>query len=146
MAEPFGTIDPKEFIIIINGLTASGFGEEKIRISRLEDAFISFSGTDGEGLHVLSNDRRGLITVTLLPNASFNLTLSMLANLDALTGGGTFPVLIKNNLGLDVYAAPICRIRRLPEKIVSKSVEVLPWEIEAADLAMFHGGITAAVA
>ncbi len=146
MSEPFATLDPKEIIVIINGLTASGFGEEKVRVARLEDAVTSLSGADGEALRMLSNDRRGLITVTLLPNASFNLTLSALGNLDALTGGGTFPILIKNNLGLDLYASPTAWVRRIPEGIFSKTIEPRVWEIDCIELAMVHGGIAAAVA
>ena len=135
-----------KWFVVIDGLTASGFGEEKVKLSRLEDAVSSLSGADGEVVRILSNDRRGLITITLLPNAAFNLTLSAKANLDALTGGGVFTVAVKNNLGLSIYGAPACWIRRIPEVTVSKGIDVLAWEIEAADLAMVHGGITAAVA
>ena len=137
------TYDPKEIIVLFNGQVLSGFSEDVVTVARAEDAVLDEVGADGEVVRILSNDRRGLITVSLQNVSASNLVLSILANADELTGGSVFPVLIKDNRGNDLHVGAEAWIVKQPEVIYNKTAAPRVWTARVADLRMVVGGHSA---
>lgn len=140
------TYDPKEIIVNVNGQIITGFSEDMVTVTRAEDAIIDEIGADGEVVRILSNDRRGNISISLLPQTAANLIFSVLANADELTGGSVFPVLIKDNRGNDLHAGAECWVQKQPETIYNKTAAPRVWIIRSSDLRMVVAGHTAAAA
>lgn len=140
------TYDPKEIIVTVNGSIISGFSDDVVTVSRAEDQVIDEIGADGEVVRIITNDRRGILVISLLPTSSSNLVLSVLRNLDEVTAGGTFPVLVQDNRGNDLHAAPEAWIIKAPDAIYNKTAAPRVWTIRAADLRMVVGGHSAEAA
>lgn len=140
------TYDPKEIIVTVNGQILSGFAEDVVTVARLEDAVTDDVGADGEVIRILSNDRRGTITISLLPTSASNLVLSVLANADELTGGNVFPVLVSDNRGNDLHVGAQAWIVKQPDNIYNKTNQPREWELRVAELRMVTGGHSSAVA
>ena len=140
------TYDPKEIIVSVNGQIMSGFAEDVVTVARVEDAVTDEVGADGEVVRILSNDRRGTITITLLPTSSSNLVLSIIANADELGGGNVVPILIKDNRGLDIHVGAESWIVKQPDAIYNKSNQPREWVFRVADLRMVVGGHQSAAA
>ena len=140
------TYDPKEIIVSVAGQILSGFSEDVVTVARLEDAVIDDVGADGEVIRILSNDRRGTITISLLPTSASNLVLSVLANADELGGGNVFPVLVQDNRGNDIHIGAQAWIVKQPDAIYNTTNQPREWELRVADLRMVVGGHSSAVA
>lgn len=140
------TYDPKEIIVSVAGQILSGFSEDVVTVARVEDAITDDVGADGEVIRILSNDRRGTITISLLQTSASNLVLSVLANADELLGGNVFPVLIADNRGLDLHVGAEAWVVKQPDAIYNKSNTPREWELRVADLRMVLGGHTGGVA
>lgn len=134
------TYDPKEIIVGVNGNIITGFSEDVVTVSRAEDAIKDEVGADGEVVRILSNDRRGIIVISLLPTSPSNLILSVLGNADEVTGGSVFPVLIRDNRGNDLHVASEAWITKPPDAVYNKTAAPRVWTLRAADLRMVHGG------
>ena len=134
------TYDPKEIIVSVNGQIITGFSEDVVTVSRVEDAVTDEVGADGEVIRILSNDRRGTISISLLAVSASNLVLSIIANADELGGGNVIPILIKDNRGLDIHVGAEAWIVKQPDAVYNKSSEPRVWEFRVADLRMVLGG------
>ncbi len=138
--------DPKEVIVTINGQIITGFAEEVVTVARAEDAWRDEVGADGEVVRIASNDRRGQITIQLLPTSASNLVLDVLRNADEVTGGSVFPLLVQDNRGNDVHVAAEAWIQKSPDAVYNKTAAPRVWVLRAADLRMVHGGHDAGAA
>ncbi len=134
------TYDPKEIIVTVGGQIISGFSEDVVTVTRVEDAVIDEVGADGEVIRILSNDRRGTVTISLLPTSASNLVLSVIANADELGGGNVVPLLVKDNRGNDLHVGAEAWIVKQPDAIYNKSNQPREWELRVADLRMVVGG------
>lgn len=140
------TYDPKEVIVTVNGTILSGFSEDVVTVARAEDQILDDVGADGEVVRILSNDRRGIITISLQPTSASNLVLSVLANADEVSGGGVFPVLIQDNRGNDIHVGPQAWIVKQPDAIYNKTAAPRVWVLRVADLRMVVAGHEAGAA
>ncbi len=140
------TYDPKEIIVSINGLIITGFSEDVVTVARAEDAWRDEVGADGEVVRIASNDRRGQVTVSLLPTSRSNQDLSALQLADEVTGGSVFPLLVQDNRGNDLHVAAEAWIVKPPDAVYNKTAAPRVWNIRAADLRMVHGGHDAGAA
>ncbi len=134
------TYDPKEIIVSVNGLIVTGFAEDVVTVGRAEDGVRDEVGADGEVVRILTNDRRGLMVITLLPTSASNLDLSVLQNADEVTGGSVFPFLVQDNRGNDLHVAAEAWIQKAPDAVYNKTAAPRVWTLRAADLRMVHGG------
>ncbi len=134
------TYDPKEIIVSVNGQIITGFAEEVVTVARAEDAWRDEVGADGEVVRIASNDRRGQITITLLPTSASNLVLDALRNADEVTGGSVFAVVVQDNRGNDLHVAGEAWIQKAPDAVYNKSAAPRVWNLRAANLRMVHGG------
>lgn len=140
MANSLETYDPKKIDVIIAGNIISGFGDEVVSVERDADAFEDDIGAQGDVVRYATNDKRGLITITLLQTSASNLSLSALAKADELSGAGIFPAAVRDNGGQDLHLAAQAWIRKVPKATYKKGVEMRVWEIRTNNLVNFLGG------
>lgn len=140
------TYDPKEIIVTVNGLIMSGFAEDVVTVARAEDSVRDEVGADGEVVRILSNDRRGNVTISLLPTSASNADLSALQLADEVTGGSVFPLLIQDNRGNDLHVAAEAWVVKPPDAVYNKTAAPRVWNIRTADIRMVHGGHDAGAA
>ncbi len=136
------TYDPKDVAVSIDGKLITGFGEDMISAERENPQVDDLSGAQGDVARVMTNDKRGTVTITLLQTSPSNLILSDLANLDGVDGANkVFPLMIKDNRGDDIIQAEDAWISQPPRTVYNKSVEAREWTIRAGKLEMVIGGI-----
>ncbi len=134
------TYDPKDITVSVNGSILSGFSDDVVTVERAEDQVADTVGADGEVMRTLTNDRRGIVTVSLQQTSSSNLVLSALANTDEQTGGSVFPILIQDNRGNDIHWAAEAWIQKQPQAVYNKSNSPRVWVLRCADLRMVVAG------
>ena len=134
--------DPKQVAISIGSSLLTGFADGTfVTVARNNDTWVGVSGASGEYTRAKSNDRSGTITITLLQSSVSNSILQGFATADELTSSGTFPVLVKDNNGNDLYSAEIAWIQKPSDAEFGKEVGEREWIIETSELIMAHGGI-----
>lgn len=135
--------DPAEVSLICGGAIISGFADDEfISVERNEQAYTRSSGADGEGTRSKSNDRSGLITLTLKQTSESNDVLSGFALADELNNGGTFPFLMKDNNGTTLHASEVTWVQKMPASARAKEAGEVTWVLESNELTMFVGGTT----
>jgi len=135
------TYDPKAVSISANGIPIGGFADGTfVEIERSEDMFTKVVGADGETSRSKTNDRSGMITITLAQTSLSNDILSGLAYLDEVSNTGVFPVLVKDNEGNAIFFSEQAWIKKVAPASFSKGIENREWVIECADLDPFPGG------
>ncbi len=136
------TYDPKDIAVIVDGNVISGFGEEVVAAERENPQVDDLSGAQGDVARVMTNDKRGTITITLLMTSPSNLILSKLANLDGVDQANkVFAFQIKDNRGADIISAEDAWISQPPRTVYDKTVQTREWTIRAAKLDMVIAGI-----
>ena len=138
------TYDPKDITVSVNGTPIRGFSDDVVTVERAEDQVSDVVGADGEVMRTLTNDRRGIITISLQQTSASNLVLSNLANTDELTGGSIFPVLIQDDRSgsppRETHFAAEAWIQKQPQAVFNKTNSPRVWIIRCADLRMVAGG------
>lgn len=136
------TFDPKDVTVTVDGKIITGFAEEMVSAERENPQVDDLSGAQGDVARVITNDKRGIITISLLPTSPSNLILSDLMNLDGVNQANViFPLVIKDNRGSDLISAEDAWITQPPRTVYNKSIETREWTIRAAKLDMVIAGI-----
>jgi len=95
--------DPKEVIVTVNGLQISGFVDgEFINYERDKDSFVKRVGADGRVTRAKSNDKTGLLNITLLHTSPSNDVLSALHIADQQANNGVFQLLVVDLSGASI--------------------------------------------
>ena len=135
------TYDPAQFALIVGGVPMSGYADgEFINVSRAEDSFTAVSGADGLVSRSKSNDKRGVVVITLQQTSGSNDVLFAFLEADELTNVGVLPIIIKDNSGRTVCAAGHAWVRKPADVVGSKEIENREWTIDCADLIMAVAG------
>lgn len=138
--------DSNEVSLIAAGIPIeSGRGEEGgtfVKIEHLTDAFVDVVSLDGEVTRSKTNDNRATVTVTLMSSSASNALLSALHTADKLAGNGAGvgPLLIKDNQGNTLFAAPACWIVKTPDFEFAQKAMPVEWQIRVANMVPFIGG------
>ena len=141
MATPrIQTYNPADVIVTFGGQALTGFGQEVVRVERVSPTFVDEAGADQEVVRVNQNDRRGIVTVTLIQSSPSNLYLTGLQLGDEASGAGILPLQVKDNGGNDLHSAPTAWIEGPPRVTYNKGVEQREWVFRTNDLRMFVGG------
>lgn len=140
MANRVNTYDPKEIIVIVGGVELSGFAESRVTVERVSPSVEDEVGSDGDVARWLTNDRRGIITLSLLPTSLSNAFLSGLIRVDELSGDSVIPVIIRDNRGNDLHIAPNAWIAQYPRTVYRKGIEAREWTIRTSNLQMVVAG------
>lgn len=134
--------DPNEVAIIVGGHVLGGFADGTfLTVERNSDTWAGVSGASGEYARAKSNDRSGTFTVTLMQSSLSNGVMQGFATADELANSGTFPVLVKDNNGNDIFSGEICWIQKPSSAEYGKEITEREWIIETGELIMLHGGI-----
>lgn len=134
------TVDPKRVIVSIAGGLVTGFANGKITVQRDTPISRTFRGVDGEVARLLTDNRIGTITIPLLRTSPSNISFSILANADELTGAVGFPVLIKDLDGTDLIVAAIAHIESFPRPRFGLGETVLEWTFKTGDVRLVSLG------
>ena len=141
MATVTKSYDPAEVAVIVGGHAVQGFADGTfVTVARTNDTFTGVSGASGEYARAKSNDRSGTFTITLMQTSLSNGVLQGFATADELNNAGTFPVLVKDNNGNDLYSGEICWIQKPSDAEYGKEISEREWVIMTSELIMAHGG------
>lgn len=136
------TYDPKDIALTLDGQLLSGFAEDIVAAERENAQVDDLSGAQGDVTRVMTNDKRGTVTISLLPTSPSNLILSNLANADGVGQvNKVFPIIIKDNRGDDLLQGEDAWVSQPPRVVFNKSIETREWTIRVARLEMVVGGI-----
>lgn len=139
-----GTYDPKLVVVSWGPVLFSGFADGTfINAVRNNQGSNLAIGSTGDGARAISNDKSGLVTLTLLQTAKTNGLMSAINEADELVGSGVFPLLIKDLRGLDLVSAINMWIQKVPDYNRGREVGDgnTAWALETDDLKIFHGGL-----
>jgi hypothetical protein len=142
---PFqGTYDPKKTLTTFGPILFSGFADGTfINAARNNQAVNTVVGSTGDGARAISNDKSGIITLTLLQSSRVSALLSAIAKQDEINGDGIHPMLIKDLRGFDFVKAGEMWIQKLPDYNRGREIGDgnTVWIFETTDLDIFHGGL-----
>jgi hypothetical protein len=141
MSSQVRTFDPALVVCIIGGAAAHGYADGSfIKIERGKDAFSKYVGADGEVSRAKSNDRSGVLTLTLDQTSPYNDILSGYALLDEVDNDGVVPVAIKDLSGNSTFFSGHGWVRKMPDVEYSTEIGTREWVIELAQINYFVGG------
>ena len=111
-----GEINPKEIqvnftsLVIPNGsVDIAGWGDGVfLTIDYNSPGWNMFTGADGETARVRTNDNSALMTLGIMQTEESNDVLSLITNIDLISGKGAIRVLVKDAWGKTVNVAPVC--------------------------------------
>ncbi len=136
-----GFYSPDEVIILIGGIMPARLlsDETFIRISRTEPTYTSKASVDGLVTRTKTAGTLYEVRLTLLNGSPTNDTLQTLYTVDEATGRGKFPLLIKNNLGGDMFFSTSTWIEESPAVEFSTVEGTREWVMKCG-FAMFNVG------
>lgn len=135
------TYNPLNIIGTFKGHHIRGYGPDTFVIAeRQEDAFSDIVGCDGEVTRVQSNDKRGTVTWTLMPESDSNDALSAFAVLDEESGAGKGELILKDTNGTTLFHSSDAWIVKFPRFERGKEPGPCEWVIRCAKLETFIGG------
>lgn len=136
------TFDPDLVSITVGGHIVSGYADGAfVTAERNSDAFTRLGGADGEQARFKSNDKSGLITITLMQSSLSNGIFQGFANADEVGNGGKVPILIKDGNGTEQVAAAQAWVKKVPSKGYAKENTDRQWVFETDSLLFIGGGI-----
>ncbi len=137
--------DPLKVAITINGQTVEGFADGTyISVSRNNQSWTVQSGASGETARAKSNDRSGIVELTLMQTSAFNDILSGLFFSDEgeLNAGKFVFALIDQN-GNTNLAADQMWVQQPPTVEFGKELGDRVWTLETGSLLYISAGGTA---
>lgn len=94
------TYDPKANIATFVGIQIVGYANEQfMEVTRNTDSYVGVVGADGEFMRARSNDRSGIVNITLLQSSPSNDFLAQRLLLDERANAGFGPLYITDLLG-----------------------------------------------
>ncbi len=135
------TFDPALVIVSIGGVTMHGFADGTfVNVERERDTFTKNVGADGEVTRVKTNDKSGMLSLTLQQASGSNDLLSGFAQLDEQANSGIVPVLIEDKSGRTVLFSAEGWIRKPPAVEFGNEASTREWVLDLAKIDYFVGG------
>ncbi len=132
--------NPKDVVIIFGPVIVEGIADGTfVEVEPNEDAVSLYIGGDGKGTRAMSNNRSGTVKVTLSQASKTNEQLSVQHEIDRSTGGGVWPLMIKDLNGTTLFTAATAWVKRQPNASFGTKIETRQWVLESDDLKPFHG-------
>lgn len=133
--------NPKDVLVIIAGTPAVGFADGTFIVAaRNNDSYATVTGADGEPARSQSNDKSGIVTLTLLQTSLTNDILSAALALDEIQGDGVFPLLIKDLNGTTLVVAETAYVQKPADVEFGREIVEREWVIATPELNIFAGG------
>ena len=141
MGSNFHEYDPKQVLLILNGVHIHGFLEGTfITARRNKDAMSLQVGVDGEGTRSKSSDKSGRLEIFLNQSSESNDVFSALALADEATGLGVVPAMLKDNSGRSLFVAENAWVVKFPDAPFETNSVGRQWILETDNLTVFLGG------
>jgi hypothetical protein len=133
---------PSDVSITVAGLySVTGFAEGTfVRISKDTQQATTVRAMDGTMSRIKSPDTGWKVEITLAQSSSGNDILSMLWNIDKVTGMGKFPLFIKDGSGSTMFTAGTAWVEEIPDIVFSNQMETRTWKFAATDVLVNVGG------
>lgn len=134
------TYDAKGVTVIVGGSLISGFSEDAmVTVSADGGEMKLVKGSEGEVARVLGPSKAAHINLHLLQSSPSNAMLWAYVATDRISpnsggGGGTFSVQIKDLSNGLLHHGAICWIMHPPTVPYGKSIAVIEWDIQVAEL------------
>jgi hypothetical protein len=132
--------------ILLGGVPMDGFGEsDALSFEANSDLFESAVGADGEVTRSATNDRSGVITLTLMSTSKandwLNTWLSKSKTVELTLGAGDkFEIYVKDLNSLDTLIAADAYIQKEPTSTYGRNAAEREWTIYAANVSTIFGG------
>lgn len=124
------TYNPKKVTIALGSHIVTGYAEDTfITISETGDGVTSTCGCDGEVVASVSPDPRHTIKVSVLQTSPTHQYLTNKYQQMKAGGNGTFPVLVKDIIGGDIFSADTAWVVKKPDWVRGKAANSREWEI-----------------
>lgn len=139
-----GTYDPKKVLVTFGPVLFSGFADGTFITAVRNNQGVNLEvGSTGDAARALSNDKSGIITLTLLQSSNVNALMSGIEKLDQENGDGVLPLFIKDLKGLDLVKAGTAWIQKMADYNRGRVIADgnVPWILETDDLDIFQGGL-----
>lgn len=137
------TYDPKQVVVTFANQVITGFATGTfITATRSTDLWDLIGGSDGEVTRIKSNDRSGLVTMTLQQASASNIFMQTQYALDELSSTGVGPLLVRDFTSASgQVAAANAFIKRLPDWARATAAESnVEWIFACPILGIAHGG------
>ncbi len=139
-----GTYDPKKILITFGPVLFSGFADGVFVTAVRNNQGVSLGvGSTGDAGRAISNDKSGIVTITLLQSAQVNGLLSAIEKADQENGDGVLPLFIKDLRGFDLVKASTAWIQKVADynrgRVLADGNVV--WPFETDDLDIVQGGL-----
>ena len=139
-----GTYDPKKLLISFGPVLFSGLADGVfVTAVRNNQGSNLAVGSTGDAGRAISNDKSGLVTITLLQTSNVNGLLSAIEKADQESGDGVFPLFIKDLRGFDLVKASTAWIQKVADfnrgRVVADGN--IAWPFETDDLDIVQGGL-----
>ena len=127
------TYDPKFVSVIAGGIPLTGFPDGTfVSYTRDEDTYNKQIGADGVVSRSKTNNRSGVLTLTLQQTSQGNDVLTGFFNLDELSNSGVFVIVIKDVLGTTILQGSAW-IKKPADIVYSKEIEGREWTIDVSE-------------
>jgi hypothetical protein len=124
------TYNLKEVIISVNGIPATGFGDnDALTVEYQEDAWMTKTGADGEVVRSRSNNEVAFFRLTLMQTSEFNQVLQAAVLLDKQFGRTLFGVSVVDLNRSEVLSGADCYIQQSPQRQFNKEAGEREWTI-----------------
>jgi hypothetical protein len=134
------TYDLSKVIVTVAGIPLQGGADgDKIAVERTADTWTMTVGADGETTRSKQNNASGTITITLQYGADANSILRELFKLDDSTGFGTFPIAVRDTLGVSICSSRDAFISKPPGLTYGRDVGSVEWVIMCGHLTIEPG-------
>lgn len=139
-----GTYDPKKVLVTFGPVLFSGFADGTfINAARNNQSVNLAVGSTGDAARAISNDKSGIVTLTLLQSSIVNGLLSAIEKADQERGDGVLPLFIKDLNGLDLVKASTAWVQKLADYNRGREIGDgnVAWILESDELDIFQGGL-----
>ena len=126
---------PDEVAIVFAGIPVGGFGEDTfIEVEWDNEGFTDVVGRDGEVSRARMNDRRAIVTLTIMQTSPSNAALQALHNTDmsAAGGAGVGAFAMRDRQGTLVVRSDEAWIQTSAPVTLAREVQAREWKIRLA--------------
>jgi hypothetical protein len=134
--------DPKQFKFVYGGvLCPGGYGRDTFIVTEVTEDMVTMGvGMDGEAMPIISNNRSGTVSISLLPNAEYNAVLTAFLSAQRAGNRTSKQLQIEDFGGTLVVVGTNCFITREPGRSIDKDGKDIEWKIICGKLIEINSG------
>jgi hypothetical protein len=134
--------DPEQLSIVIGSSGINGFAEDSMLTIEMEDPTYTISyDISGEATRFKSKRSSATITLRLTQSSPSNDLLSGYLELDRVTNGGMFEMVIKDGSGTSLFSSLYVFVEQAPTVEFGAENKTREWTLKATSVSHFVGGV-----